>query len=129
MLTFKQLVAEMAREDVNISPAEVDQMKRRFGDKVLQMGHLQDDGSLMVPVDCIIESVRELGPAAFSAGADSINNEDMVSMLQSGELLVARVAEAREHKLRRMVRAFQHRPSHDQWQEIEKELFGVEYRD
>src|ERR1035437_8240659 len=56
MLTFKQLLNELAREDVTISPMDVEEMRTRFGDKVLQMGHLNEDGSMDVPVDCIVEA-------------------------------------------------------------------------
>jgi hypothetical protein len=60
-----------------------------------------------------------------------IDNKDMVSMLQSGEALVERVGEARERKLRQMIRTFQNEgdtsKSHGQWKEIEKEMFGVKY--
>ena len=51
MLTFKQFVAELAREDVTLSPAEVQELTKRFGKKVLQMGHVEEDGSMLVPVD------------------------------------------------------------------------------
>jgi hypothetical protein len=56
MLTFKQFVTELARKEVTVSPAEVEEMTRRFGKKVLQMGHLQEDGSMLISVDCILEA-------------------------------------------------------------------------
>src|SRR4051794_36287012 len=105
-MTFKQLVTELAREDVTISSAEIKEMTNRFGSKVLQMGHLREDGSMLVPVECIIEASRSLGSQTLSEAAESINNEAMVSMLQSGESLVQRVAEARERKLREMIHKF-----------------------
>jgi len=51
MLTFKQFVTELASEDVTLSPAEMRETTARFGDKVLQMGHVEQDGSMLVPVD------------------------------------------------------------------------------
>lgn len=108
-------------------------MRSRFGDKVLQMGHLNEEGSMNVPVDCLIEAARSLGAHTFSEAAETINNEHMVSMLQSGEALVEQVGEARERKLRQMIRSFQREggteASHHQWKQIEKEVFGVEYKD
>src|SRR5437660_7876439 len=98
MLTFKQFVTELAREDVTLSPAEVREMTARFGDKVLQMGHLEEDGSLLVPVDCIVEAARSVGAQTLTEAAESIQNEQMVSMLRSGEALVEKVIEARERK-------------------------------
>ena len=133
MLTFKQFVTELARDEVTISPVEVEEMKRRFGGKVLQMGHLTEDGCMHVPVDCIVEAARSLEAHTLTEAVEIINNEQMVSMLQSGEALVERVGEARERKLRRMIRTFQNEcdtgTSNRQWKQIEKEVFGVEYND
>ncbi len=74
-------------------------MTRRFGDKVLQMGHIEEKGS----------------------------------MLRSGEMPVERVINARERKLRELIRTFQNQrntsKSHSRWKKIEKEVFGVEYND
>lgn len=131
MTTFKQFVAELASEDVIVSPIEIEEMRRRFGNRVLQMGHLQDDGSMLVPVDCLVEGARSLGAQALTEAAESLNGEQMVSMIQSGEVLVERVVEARERKLRNMIRAFQNEPdsqsSHEQWKHIEKEVFGLDF--
>ena len=133
MLTFKQFVTELAREDVLISPSEIEEMTHRFGDKVLQMGNLNEDGSMKVPVDCIVEAARSLEAQTLTEAAGIINNDQIVSMLQSGELLVEGVVEARERKLRRMIQSFQNEGdtgrSHRQWKQIEREVFGVEYND
>lgn len=133
MLTFKQFVTELAREDITLSAMEIKEMKRRFGDKVLQMGHLQQDGSMLIPVDCIIEAARTLGSHTLTEAVEIINDEQMLSMLQSGERLVEQVGEARDQKLRQMIRKFQNQPdnnkSHQQWKQIEKEVFGVEFND
>jgi hypothetical protein len=45
MLTFTQLLEELAQKEITLYAAEVQRMKDRFGDKTLQMGHLQEDGS------------------------------------------------------------------------------------
>jgi hypothetical protein len=133
MLTFKQFVTELASEDVTLSPAELRKMTARFGDKVFLMGHVEQDGSMLVPVDCIVEAARSLGTRGLIDAAESINNEQMASVLQSGEALVERVIEAREGKLREMIRTFRSEPdannSQGQWKQIEKEVFGVDYHD
>ncbi len=133
MLTFKQFVTELAREDVSLSPAEVAEMTARFGKKVRQMGHSGEDGSMLVPVDCIVEAARSLGARTLTEAAEVLNNEQIVSLLQSGESLVERVIEAREQKLREAIRTFQNErdagKSHKQWKQIEKEVFGVDYND
>ena len=133
MLTFKQFVTELAREDVSLSAAEVAEMTARFGKKVLQMGHTGEDGSMLVPVDCIVEAARSLGTRTLTEAAEILNNQQIVSMLQSGESLVEKVIEARERKLREAIRAFQDErdagKSHEQWKQIEKEVFGADYND
>ncbi|MBV9226361.1 MAG: hypothetical protein JOY85_20195 [Acidobacteriaceae bacterium] len=57
----------------------------------------------------------------------------MISLFRSGEELVERVGEARRRKLERMVGSFQSEPddnqAHQQWKEIEKMVFGVNYKD
>jgi hypothetical protein len=131
MLTFKQFVTELAREDVSLSAAEVAEMTARFGKKVLQMGHTGEDGSMLVPVDCIVEAARSLGTRTLTEAAEILNNGQIVSMLQSGESLVEKVIEAREQKLREAIRTFQNErdagKSHEQWKQIEKGVFGVDY--
>ena len=94
MVTFKQFVSELASEDVIVSPADVHEMTKRFGNKVLQMGHVQEDGSMLVPVQCIVEAARSLEGQALTEAAEIINNDQIVSMLRSGETLVERVVEA-----------------------------------
>jgi hypothetical protein len=133
MLTFKQFVSELASEDVSLSAAEVAEMTARFGKKVLQMGHIGEDGTMLVPVDCIVEAAHSLGARTLTEAAEVLNNEQIVSMLQSGETLVERVIEAREQRLREAIRIFQNERdagrSHEQWKRIEKEVFGVDYND
>lgn len=133
MLTFREFVTELAKEVVSLTPADVREMTERFGEKVLQMGHLEEDGSMLVPIDCIVEATRSLTAQTLTEAAESMNNDKIVSMLRSGETLVEKVTEARERKLRGMIRTFQSEPdagrSHEQWVRIEKEVFGVEFND
>lgn len=115
-----------------ISPAEVVRLRERFGAKTFQMGHLREDGSMLVPVDCVVEAARSLGAATLAEAAETLRNEQMVSLLESAEALVERVGEARKRKLECLVEEFQSEPSdtraRQQWKEIEKTIFGVEYR-
>lgn len=108
-------------------------MRERFGDETLQMGHLQEDGTMLVPVDCIIEAVRSLEHQNVTAAVEALKSEQVVSMLQSVETLVKRVGEARKRKLEQMVEKFQSESNdakaHRQWKEIEKTIFGVQFRD
>ena len=97
------------------------------------MGQMQEDGSMLVPVDCILEAARSLSVEKLTEAAETLQSKQMVSMLQSGKTLVRQVSEARERKLRQMVRQFQDEPdaiqSHKHWKQIEKEVFGVDYND
>ena len=133
MLTFVQFLEELSKEEIALSPSEVLQMRQRFGDKTLQMGHLREDGSMRVPVDCIIEAVQSLDSRKLGEAIETLKSDQMVSMLQSVDTLVERVSQARRRRLERMVEAFQSeqndKRAHDQWSEIEKMVFGVEFRD
>jgi len=133
MLTFVQFIEEIAQKDLTIPPADVQRMRERFGDKVLKMGHLQDNGSMLVPVDCVLEAAQLLGTQALTEAAEILKSDEMVNILQSGETLVERVGEARERKLRELIRKFQSESdetgAHRQWKQIEKMVFGVDYPD
>jgi hypothetical protein len=108
-------------------------MRQRFGDKALKVGHLQENGSMLVPVGCVLEAVQSLGPERLTEAAEILKSDELMSVLQSGETLVARVGEARERKLRELIRKFQSESneaeSHHQWKQIEKTVFGVDYPD
>jgi len=92
-------------------------MRGRFGDKTLQMGHLEEDGSLSIPVDSIVEAVQSLGSQKLNEALENLK----------------RIAEAQRRKLGQMIDEFQAEPddarAHRQWKEIEKTVFGVEYPD
>src|SRR4051794_22830737 len=61
MLSFVQFLEELSKGHITLSPAEVQSMRDRFGDKTLQMGHLDEDGTMSIPVDSIVEAVQSLG--------------------------------------------------------------------
>jgi hypothetical protein len=108
-------------------------MLARFGDKTLQMGHLEEDGSMSIPVEAVVEAVQSLGSQRLNEALENLKSEQMVSMLESAEALVERIAEFQRRKLGQMVDEFQREPdgarAHRQWKEIEKTVFGVEYPD
>ena len=133
MLSFIQFIAELAKDHVVLSPAEVQGMRDRFGDKTLQMGHLEEDGSMSVAVESIVEAVRTLGSREINEAVESLRNEEMVSLLNSAETLVQRVGEAERRRLDHMVEKFQTErdaaKAHQQWKAIEKMVFGVDFPD
>ncbi|MGC9949800.1 MAG: hypothetical protein ABSF64_25810 [Bryobacteraceae bacterium] len=128
-----QFLEELSTDHVALSPAEVRRMRDRFGEKTLQMGHLEEDGSMSIPVDSIVEAVRSLGSRRRNEALENLKSEQMVSMLESAGALVERIAEVERRKLGQMVDEFQSQPdedkAHQQWKEIEKTVFGVEYLD
>lgn len=133
MLSFVEFLEELAKDHVTLGTAEVQRMRERFGDKTLQMGHLNEDGSLSIPVSSIIEAVQSLGGRKLTEAVESLKSEEMVSMLESAEALVERVGEVQKWKLEQMVEKFQSEAddakAHQQWKQIEKTIFGVDYPD
>jgi predicted CoA-binding protein len=134
MLTLSQFIEEVAQKDLTVPPADVERMRERLGDdKVTKMGHLQEDGSMLVPVDCVLDVVQSLGPQALTEAAEILKSDEMVNMLQSGETLVELVGKARERRLRELIRKFQSESNETdarrQWRQIEKTVFGVDYAD
>ena len=133
MLNFIQFLEEIAQRDLKIPPADVGRMRQQFGDKVLKMGHLQEDGSLLVPVDCVLEAAQTVGTQTLIEAAGTLKSDAMVNMLRSGEVLVDQVGIARERKLREVIRKFQSEPNatdaNQQWKQIEKMVFGADYPD
>src|SRR5438132_5057148 len=109
-LCFVHFLEELAQQEIALVPAEVRRMRERFGEKTLQMGHLQPDGSMSVPVDCIIESAQSLGSQELSEAVEALKGGQMASMLESVEALVDRVGDARKRKLARLVAEFQAEP-------------------
>jgi len=79
-------------DHVTLSPAAVRRMRDHFGDKTLQMGHLEEDGSMSIPLDSIIEAVRSLGSRRLNEAMENLKSEQMVSMLESAEALVERIS-------------------------------------
>src|SRR5437870_433398 len=133
MLTFIQFLEELSKDHVTLNAAEVQRMRDRFGDKTLQMGHLEQDGSMSIPVDSIVEAVQSLGSQKLNEALENLKSEQMVAMLESAETLVERVAEAQKRKLEQMIEKFQSEPdavkAHQEWKQIEKIIFGVDYPD
>ena len=131
MLTFIQFLDEIAQKDLLISPADIERMRGRFGDKALKMGHLREDGSMLVPLDCVLEAAQSVGTRTLTEAAENLKSDEMLNALQSGEVLVERVGEARERKLRESIRKFQSESNdsaaHQEWKLIEKMVFGVDY--
>ena len=78
MLTFIQFLEELSKDSVTLSPAEVEHMRNRFGDKVLRMGHLDEDGSMSIAVGSIVEGVQSLGGEKLNEAVENLKSEEMV---------------------------------------------------
>jgi hypothetical protein len=104
----------------------------RFGENLVRIGHLQTDGSMLVPMDCVIEAAQSLGAGRLARAAETLKRDDVLDMLQSGEELIDRVGDARERKVRELVTNFQEADqaaSSRRWKQIEKMVFGMDYPD
>jgi hypothetical protein len=128
-----QFLEDLSMDYVTLSPTEVARMRNRFGDKVLQMGHLDEHGSISISVESIVDAAQSLGSHQLNEAVETLKSEEMVSMLESAERLLERVADVEKRKLERVVDRFQSEPNdgkaHRQWKEIEKMVFGVDYPD
>src|SRR6266568_2735558 len=111
MLTFVQLLEELAKQDVSLSPSEVQRMIERYGNKTLQMGTLNEDGSLSVPIECIVEAAQSLGNQTLSDAVEGLRSEQFMPMLESVGSLVERVNEAKKRRIVDLTRAVRDAPS------------------
>src|SRR6266576_876910 len=129
MLTFVELLEGLAKQDVTLIPSEVQRMIERFGNKTLQMGTLNEDGSLNVPIDCIVEAVQSLGNQTLVEAVEGLRTEQFMPLLESVESLVERVSEARKRKIASLTRAVQNAPSETEakahWQKLQHLMFGI----
>jgi hypothetical protein len=129
MVTFVDFVEELAMQEITLDPAEVQRMVERYGKRTLQMGNLQQDGSLCVPVDCIIEAVQSLGNKTLAEAVAALRSEQFVPMLESVESLMERVSEARKRKVLALATAVQEAPSDEEarehWRQLEHTIFGI----
>src|SRR5258708_201897 len=107
MLTFIQFIEEIAKKDLTIPRADLERMRQRFWEKGLKMGHLQEDGSMLVPVDCVLKAAQSLGSQTLTEAAEALKSDEMPHVLHSGDTLVERVGEARERELRELIRKCQ----------------------
>jgi hypothetical protein len=132
VLTFLELLEELSQQSVTIPPADARRMVQRFGEGMLQMGRLGQDGSLRIDVDCIVEAVQSLGNERLAQAVEGLRRtEQVVDLLESVGSLVDRVSEARRRKLAGLIDEFQSTPddvkAHRKWAEIEKMIFGVDF--
>ncbi len=116
-------------QDVTLSHAEVQQMTERYGERMLQMGTLNEDGSLSIPVECILEAAKTLGSRRLADAVDALRSEKIVPMLESVESLVERVSEAKKRRIVELTRAVQNAPTEteakEHWQKLEHLMFGI----
>lgn len=130
MLSFVQLLEELSSESVRLAPDEVARLRQLFGDKPLQMGHLDADGSIPVPLDCLLEAIQAIGLQHLGDTVHLMRGPDVAALLGSTESLIDQVSAARSRKLARLVEAYQNEPDNAiarrQWKNIEHLIFGVD---
>jgi len=60
MLTFLEFIKTASKKTITFTSAEVRQMREQVGDAVLELGDLQQDGSMVVSVGYLIEAAHAL---------------------------------------------------------------------
>ncbi len=92
-------------------------------------GTLNEDGSLIVPVECIVEAVQSLGNKTLIDALEGLRTQQFLPMLESVESLVERVSEAKKRKIVNLTRAVQDAPSESEaeahWQKLQHLMFGI----
>jgi hypothetical protein len=129
MLTFIELLEELSHKEVLLGAADVERMTRRFGRKTLQMGTINGDGSLSIPLECILEAVHSLGNQKLAEVVQALKSERLVTMLESVESLVERVGEARKSRTAELAAAVQNAATEaeakEHWRKLEHLMFGI----
>ena len=62
-------------------------MRQQFGDKVLKMGNLQEDGSMLVPIDCVLEAAESLASQTLTEAAEILKSDEIVGLFAPARLL------------------------------------------
>jgi hypothetical protein len=60
MLTFAEFIKNASEKTISFTPAEAQAMRERAGDAALEIGQVQEDGSLIVPVGYLLEAAQDL---------------------------------------------------------------------
>ena len=48
------------------------------------MGHLQEDGSILVPLDCVLEAAQSLGAQTLTEAAETFGSGEVLNLLRLG---------------------------------------------
>src|SRR5262249_20934790 len=81
MLTFIQFLEDLTADTAVLHASEVERMRSRFGDKVLQMGRLNDNGSMSISVESIVEAAQSLGNRKLNEAVRRLKSDEMAPML------------------------------------------------
>ena len=113
MPTFVEFLEEIAGAEqvISISPAELDSLVRRFGDRVRQMGrwNVSTDGSLDIPVAVVREATSALSSETLRHALTEIKTDSLAELLESSAAisLIEKICEAYSRHFRRMMTRYQ----------------------
>lgn len=128
MLSFVELLTEMARGEISVSAQDVQRLRDRFGDKTLQMGHLQPDGSMLIPTECVVAAAQKIGRNRLADAVENLHAGQIADLLHTVESLLDEVVESRQrlvHELATAVRdARTDEDAQPHWNRLDKLLFG-----
>jgi hypothetical protein len=113
MAKFAELLEEIASAEpvISISPAGVNSLVRRFGNRVRQMGrwNVNTDGSLDIPVAVIREAASELSSQTLLDALTELKTESLAQLPESSAaaLLIEKICETYQRHFRRMMSRYQ----------------------
>jgi hypothetical protein len=111
--TFIELLEEIAGAEpvISIRATEVDNLVRRFGDRVRRMGrwNVSTDGSLEIPVAVVREAAEELNSRTLLDALAEIKAESLTRVLDSSAalLLIEKISEAYQRYFRELMSRYQ----------------------
>lgn len=96
---------------ISIRATEVDNLVRRFGDRVRRMGrwNVSTDGSLEIPVAVVREAAKELNSRTLLDALAEIKAESLTRVLDSSAalLLIEKISEAYQRYFRELMSRYQ----------------------
>ena len=128
MLTFAGFLEEIATtgQKIIVPPEQVDQLARRFGDQVRQMGQWNtSDGSLEVPIASITEAARQIGCEVLARAVHEIKDrEQLTGILESSSarLLIGKIAECSRARFRSLMSTLESSNDPAETERLKREL-------
>lgn len=119
MSTFIHFLAEIAQEEVVLSPDDVQRLKQRFGPAIGKMGRWSADGSLIINADLIHEARSALGKRVLSEAARALMESTDSSSVAA---LIEKISELNKLRFRELCQRYQETSDPAEEDELNEEL-------